>query len=560
MTPVMATRSARPAVRPDRGGPEERSGGSPARFALTCLVVLVSSTDTFADSGGFANSGGSLSGGRASQAPWDVDDSRRRTVLFCRPTGMTAIAATFSTSSTVESCAGGGKGGPRHLQLHLHRSLQRHARRERRDAGRSTCHDDCRSYRCAMRQSLGDDSELKASEDRFATSVLLESRRDGDYDAVRRPLPRCDGAFERQMGYKRDEICGHTSLELAVWPTPGDREVMVATLLRRKTLREVSAQFRTKSGELITTLYSAGLIAVEGAECVPRGDRRHHGAEAGGAALRESESKFRMLAETTQSGILIYRQDGRLCYFNPQVPRFTGYAADELHGMTVWDLIPPDVRDFVRSRAQARWRGEQVSDRYQFTILTKSGDTRWLDLSAQLIPVPGRGRRSWARPSTSPTPGAASRQAQEHAALLQTLIANSPYGIMMGGKDHRIRFCNSAFQRIFQYSEDEVIGNRSRRSDWPHREQRGRRPQRTRAEGRGRASDGRAAPRRTAARSTSRFHAVPLMADGEFVGLLSASTRTSPSGCSSEAKLRALRDRLTRVQDEEARAFRARAA
>src|SRR5262249_7188834 len=52
----------------------------------------------------------------------------------------------------------------------------------------------------------------------------------------------------------------------------------------------------------------------------------------------------------------------------------------------------------------------------------------------------------------------AEEQAREHAGLLQTLVANSPFGILVGGRDHRIRFSNPAFQRMFLYGAHEVIG------------------------------------------------------------------------------------------------------
>ena len=393
-----------------------------------------------------------------------------------------------------------------------------------------------------------DDAELKASEDRFATAfysspiaMAITTVADGRYLDV-------NAAFERQMGYKRDEICGRTSVELAVWPTLGDREAMVATLLRQKTVRDQHAQFRTKHGELITTLYSAGLITLDGAPCVLAAIVDITAQKRAEAALRESESTFRMLAETTQCGILIYRQDGRLCYFNPQVSRFTGYTADELNGMTIWSLIPPDVRDHVRSRAQARWRGEPLSDRFQFAILTKSGETRWLDLSAQLIQYRG-GPAVMGTAFDITDAKRSEQQAQEHTALLQTLIANSPYGILMGGKDHHIRFCNSAFQRMFQYAEDEIIGSdpddliglaeNTEAVDISQRVMRGEVVHHIAVR---RRKDG--------SKVDVEFHAVPLVTDGEFAGCFGI-YQDITGRMQSETKLRALRDRLTRVQDEE---------
>ena len=109
---------------------------------------------------------------------------------------------------------------------------------------------------------------LRASENRFATAfysspiaMAITTLAEGRYVDV-------NEAFERQMGYARAEVCGRTSLELNVWPSPDDRRAMISTLLGQKTLRSQNAQFRTKSGSLITTLYSAGLITLDGRPCV----------------------------------------------------------------------------------------------------------------------------------------------------------------------------------------------------------------------------------------------------------------------------------------------------
>jgi PAS domain S-box-containing protein len=231
---------------------------------------------------------------------------------------------------------------------------------------------------------------LRASEGRFATAFhsspvakAITTLAEGRYIDV-------NEAFERQMGYTRNEIIGRTSLELNVWPTPARRRAMINALQRHKTLLNQQAEFRTKSGALITTVYSAGLVTFEGKPCVLAGILDVTAQKAAENALRESEAKFRLLVETTRFGIFIYREDGTFCYFNPPVEVFTGYSADELQAMTVWDLVHPDLRDFIRARAQARLRGENVPSRSELKIIAKDGQTRWLDVTVQVIQYQGQ--------------------------------------------------------------------------------------------------------------------------------------------------------------------------
>jgi two-component system NarL family sensor kinase len=389
---------------------------------------------------------------------------------------------------------------------------------------------------------------LKASDDRFVIAfyaspiaMAITTVAEGRYVDV-------NEAFERQMGYSRGEIIGRTSRELAVWPTAADRETVVATLLNQNTVRDQNAQFRTKSGCLITTLYSAGLITLDGDQCILAAIADITALKIAENALRESEAKFRLLAETTQSGIFICRQNGAFCYFNPTLEQFSGYSTDELRGMKVWDLVHPDSLNSVRARVLARWRGESVSPRYEFKAVTKSGETRWMDLAATVIEF--QGQPAIVGTTFDTTDGKRLEQeARERTALLQTLVANSPYGIMVGGKDHRIRFSNPAFQRIFQYSEDEIVGRdpddliglaeNTDATDFSARVLNG---EVVHATALRRRKDG--------SKVDIEFHAVPLISNDEFIGCFGI-YQDITERIRSEARLRALRDRLTRVQDEE---------
>lgn len=226
---------------------------------------------------------------------------------------------------------------------------------------------------------------LRSAEGRFATAfysspvaMAITELSDGRYVDV-------NEAFERQMGYARSEIIGHTSLELNVWPSPDHRAAMVTALQGQKTLRHQNTEFRTKSGRLISTLYSAGLVTFDGQRCVLAAILDITAQKLAEDALRESESQFRLLVETTRFAIFIYGEDGAFSYFNPPVEVFTGYSGEELRSMKVWDLIHPDFRDLVRGRAQARFRGENVPSRSELKIMSKSGEVRWLDVSSRLI-------------------------------------------------------------------------------------------------------------------------------------------------------------------------------
>jgi len=390
--------------------------------------------------------------------------------------------------------------------------------------------------------------ELRASEHRFARAfyaspiaMAITTLAEGRYIDV-------NEAFERQMDYARAEVCGRTSLELNVWPTPADRAAMVASLQRQNTLRDQPAQFRTKSGRLISTRYAASLITFDGRPCVLAAIADITAQKLAEDALRESESKFRMLAEATRSGILIYRESGEFSYVNPQVEAFTGYSSEELRSMTVWDLVHPDFRNVVRERGHARFHGNAAPSRYEIQIATRNGDARWIDFTATLIEF--QGTPAILGTAFDITDSKRSEQrAREHTALLQTLVANSPFGIMVGGRDHRIEFSNPAFQRIFQYAEAEVVGKdpdelvggpeQAEAREFSRRVLSGQIVHATTVR---RRKDG--------GKVNVELHAIPLVSGNKFAGCFGI-YQDITERVESEAKLQALRDRLSRVQDEE---------
>ncbi len=69
-------------------------------------------------------------------------------------------------------------------------------------------------------------------------------------------------------GYSRDEVLGHTSLEIEIWEQPEDRLRVIGKLRAQGWVRNEEVRFRTKDGRLRTVLWSAVPITLEGQECI----------------------------------------------------------------------------------------------------------------------------------------------------------------------------------------------------------------------------------------------------------------------------------------------------
>jgi PAS domain S-box-containing protein len=102
-------------------------------------------------------------------------------------------------------------------------------------------------------------------------------------------------------------------------------------------------------------------------------------------AVRESETKFRQLAETTSTAIFIVR-DMQICYANSASKYITGFTLEELLDMEFWQIAHPNYQQALKQRGMSSIRDEQLDllypIRYELKLLTKSNQERWVDITA----------------------------------------------------------------------------------------------------------------------------------------------------------------------------------
>lgn len=100
--------------------------------------------------------------------------------------------------------------------------------------------------------------------------------------------------------------------------------------------------------------------------------------------IRQSEEKYRILAERTNDGVYIY-QGEHFVFTNTKVSQITGYSPEELAAMKFMDIIHPDDRGWIGEIAARRIRNETVPDRYECRIITRDGKIRHMDITISTI-------------------------------------------------------------------------------------------------------------------------------------------------------------------------------
>lgn len=170
---------------------------------------------------------------------------------------------------------------------------------------------------------------LRESEERFckafnASPFALSISRldDGCYISV-------NESFLRLTGYERQEVIGHSSVELNLWIDPSKRQEVLEMLEKHKSIKNRETDFQKKSGEIRTWRSSLELIEINSTKCILSMIEDITEIKQTENALRENEEKYRTLIETTDTGYVIIDGEGTVLDANLEYVRLAGY--DTLH-------------------------------------------------------------------------------------------------------------------------------------------------------------------------------------------------------------------------------------
>jgi PAS domain S-box-containing protein len=106
-------------------------------------------------------------------------------------------------------------------------------------------------------------------------------------------------------------------------------------------------------------------------------------------ALKESESKFRSLAQTTSTAIMVY-QGNKWVYANPAAEKISGYKLEELKQMNYWEFVAPEHQNMIKSRGEKRQNYQDTPSGYEFRIIDKEGKEKWVYLEGSVMEFQGK--------------------------------------------------------------------------------------------------------------------------------------------------------------------------
>ncbi|MCI0330899.1 MAG: PAS domain S-box protein [candidate division Zixibacteria bacterium] len=237
-------------------------------------------------------------------------------------------------------------------------------------------------------------AEKLAQEVENRNRAILKSAIDGIIVIDHRGLVvEFNPAAEKIFGFKRERVLGREMAELII--PPAQREAhreglrrLLATGEGKALGQRLEMTARRADGTEFPVEFSIQRIGLSEPPLFTGFVRDISDLKQAEDFLRQSENKFRVLAEATSAGIFIF-QGTKMRHVNAAAERIIGYSREELLQIDFWEVIHPDFRELVKGRGLARQKGEAVPQRYEVKILTKNKEERWVDFTAGIIDLEG---------------------------------------------------------------------------------------------------------------------------------------------------------------------------
>lgn len=177
-------------------------------------------------------------------------------------------------------------------------------------------------------------------------------------------------------------------------------------------------------------------------------------------ALRESEERFKQVAESAGEWIWEVDADGLYTYASPVVEKMLGYKPEELVGKKhFYDLFAPDVRDRLRHAAFEAFARKEVFRNFPNPNVHKQGHTVILETSGLPVLDAGGNLLGYRGADTDITERKQAEEVLHRAsAYMRSLIEASIDSLVTINPEGKITDVNEATVKVTGVAREELIG------------------------------------------------------------------------------------------------------
>ena len=194
---------------------------------------------------------------------------------------------------------------------------------------------------------------------------------------------------ERLLGWGPEEALGRKVDELAQVRTASDETEALFPILSREPSGVREAEIVRPDGSQVAVWLSCSPVRDEttrpvGSVCILADVTDRKQAE---EALRYSEEKYSVLVENSPTAIFLLRE-GRIVLSNQMLVEMLGHSQEELAQLPPYLWVFPEDRRTAEAAVETPEAGKD----WEFRVIGKDGEVRWMSLRATSLPY--RGGRS----------------------------------------------------------------------------------------------------------------------------------------------------------------------
>ncbi|WMW26123.1 PAS domain S-box protein [Methanolobus sediminis] len=230
--------------------------------------------------------------------------------------------------------------------------------------------------------------KLQASESKFR--ALFENAADAilifDFDCN---IIDANSIALEMLGYSIDELLKMTRYDLVAPEFDGMCSEIMKDFMEHQSLR-LEMVYMTKAGSRIPVEMGVRIIEYDGKQVLLSNVRDITERKLAEKELRESEHKFRLLAENANDVIWTLSKEGKFTYTSPSVFKLRGYTPEEVAEQSFEEIFPPEHIEIILD-AIARFRdhlkaGEvKYSETFEIEQYHKDGSKRWTEAVANPV-------------------------------------------------------------------------------------------------------------------------------------------------------------------------------
>jgi diguanylate cyclase (GGDEF)-like protein/PAS domain S-box-containing protein len=266
-------------------------------------------------------------------------------------------------------------------------------------------------------------------------------------------------AFERIVGWPRDEALGQRTIDLDVWPDFEVRAAIWAKLRAQSGIQDLAVRFRTRAGEVLHGQLDCELIDTEfgvAAFCLLH---QVDPESAGAASAIEPAQSYRSLFHAAAEGIYRSLPNGGFIDVNQAMATIYGYAspADML---LAWKrpstelYVDPEHGRRIHERLEREGRIDQIHSQ----VFRRDGSRVWISENARAVRDGGDNLLFFEGTVIDITERLAAEQAvQQSEAMYKVLVDNCRDGVFLIQRG-AVVFANRALADMLGYTEAELIG------------------------------------------------------------------------------------------------------